>query len=110
MSYHIYLRSVFRIVMSAIINDVRFIFDSSCLDGSCLIYVSCVCLRILTIRVTWRVSCGRQGLLAIRGHLGSPLLSGRVRVAHLLSLNIVFFVLFVFALYVLHPMLPVSLD
>ena len=29
-------------------------------------------LHILTIWVTWRVSCGRQELFILRGHLGSP--------------------------------------
>ena len=32
-------------------NNVRFVFSSSCLkEGSCLIYVTCVCLRIVMFK------------------------------------------------------------
>jgi hypothetical protein len=45
------LRSEFSVVMSVAIsayNGVRFVFTSSCLlEGSCLGYVFCVCLRIV---------------------------------------------------------------
>jgi hypothetical protein len=45
------LRTLFRAVMSGTIsakNDVRFVFTPSCLlEDSCLIYVICVCLRIV---------------------------------------------------------------
>ena len=46
------LRSEFPVVMSVTIsakkNDVRFVFTTSCLyEGPCLIYVICVCLRIV---------------------------------------------------------------
>ena len=44
-------RSEFRVVLSVTIsqkNDDRFVFTTSCLHaGSCLIYVICMCLRIL---------------------------------------------------------------
>ena len=37
--------------MQNIKNDVRFVFTSSCLwEGSCLIYIICVCLRIVVLK------------------------------------------------------------
>ena len=49
--YYVSLRSEFPVVMSVTIphkNYVRFVFTSSCLkEGSCLIYVICVCLRVM---------------------------------------------------------------
>ena len=57
LSYHMTLRSEFRVVMSTTIsawNDVRIVFTSSCLyEGSCLIYVICVCLRMLVSHKYW---------------------------------------------------------
>ena len=41
--------------------------------------------HVLLIWVTWRVSCGRQELLAPLGRLGSPPVFSGVRVAHLFS-------------------------
>ena len=49
------------------------IFLVVCREGSCLIYVICVCLRIvITIWVTRRVSHKRQELLTLREHLDAP--------------------------------------
>jgi hypothetical protein len=46
--YYVSLRFEFRIVMYLRYKVVRFVFTSSCLyEGSCLIYVICVCLRMM---------------------------------------------------------------
>ena len=57
--------------------------------GGLVTYLRYLCLfayngvqHILTMWVIWRISCWRQGLLAIRGRLGSPPVFGVVRVAH----------------------------
>ena len=48
------LRTLFRAVMSGTIsakNDVRFVFTPSCLlEDSCLIYVICACLLIVSVQ------------------------------------------------------------
>ena len=50
LSYYEYLRFEFRVVRNDIfiINDMRFLFTSSCLqEDSCISYVICVCLHIV---------------------------------------------------------------
>ena len=67
--------------------------------------------HVLTKWATWWVSYKRQEQLTIREQLDSPPNFGWVRVAHLFSFQYcVFFILFVFSLCLLYPVLPVSLD
>jgi len=65
---------------------------------------------LYTTWVTWRVSYKRQKLLALRKHLGSPSDFGGVCVAHRFSFLCRVFVLSVFVLCLVYPMLPVPLD
>jgi hypothetical protein len=54
LSYYVYLRSEFHVAISAK-NDVRFVFPSRCFkEGSCNIYVICVCMGI-ALATTYRV-------------------------------------------------------
>ena len=64
----------------------------------------------LYIWVTWRLSYRKQEILTLREYLASPPVYGRIRVAHNFSLLCCVFVLFVFVLCIVCPMLPVSLD
>ena len=52
--YYVSLRSVMYVTISAS-NDVPFVFTSRCLQaGSCLIYVICVCVRIVVSKnILW---------------------------------------------------------
>jgi hypothetical protein len=58
LSYYVYLHSEFHVVMSITTSaktDVRFVFPSRCFkEGSCNLYVICVCLRI-AVRTTYGV-------------------------------------------------------
>ena len=83
--------------------------------GSCLIYVCLpICYsgvkHVLVVRVTWWVSYKRQELLTLREHLCSPPVFSGVRVAHRFSFLCCVFVLFVFVLCLVYPLLPVFLD
>ena len=60
----------------------------------------------ITILVTWRVFYKKQELLTYREHLGSSPVFGGV----VLVFGVVFFVLCIFVLCLVYPMLPSSLD
>ena len=78
---------------------VWFVFTSSCLqEGSCLIYVMCVCLVCLYLQLFV------GGLMSYLRYVCLLVHSG---VQHIC---VVFFVLFVFILYFVYPMLLIFLD
>jgi hypothetical protein len=104
-----------------------------CLSSSCILCAQCwQCLSILLCFLTfiiclsttqWCSTCLdymssmkcvllEAELLILREHVGLPSVFGGIRVAHLLSFCVVLcrFVLFVFVLCLMCPLLPVSLD
>ena len=100
-------------------NDVQFAFTPSCLlEGSCflmLFVIFWVCSgvqHILTMLVTWRVSYKWHELLTFCELLCTPpvFFVEPVLLIFLVSCVVMRFVLFVFVLCLVHPMLPISLD
>ena len=98
-------------------NDVRVVFASSCVwEGSCLIYVVCVCLRI----VVSKTYCVVFLLYLYSSCVLYMVVSNTYCVVCVFCLRLVHggiqhilwcvFVLFVFVLCQMYPMLPVSLD
>jgi hypothetical protein len=66
--------------------------------------------HMLTIWVTWWVPYKKQELLTLREHLCSLLGFGGVCGAHLFSFCVMLLILFVFVLFLVCPVLAVSLD
>ena len=87
-----------------------------------LIYVLFICglvlfansgvQHVLTIWITWLVFYKRQELLTLHEHLGSPLdlLAGSMLLIFSVFCDVLYYLFFFFALYLVFTMLPVSLD